>query len=96
MDASNIVSVAVLSVVLCLAVLVMLVVRRRGREGERRPQQLNYRVFFFIGAAMLAVGTAELVLFLRSDVSFVVALPLMMIGLVFMLIGLANRGRWSG
>jgi hypothetical protein len=47
-----------------------------------------------MGVVMLIAGTAELLIFLRSDVSYVVALPLLVIGLVFVVIGLVNRDKW--
>jgi hypothetical protein len=72
-----------------LAILVNLK-KKAGGSAE----QPNHRMFFFMGAVMLAAGTGELLIFLRSDVSFVVALPLMIIGLVFLVIGLANRDKW--
>jgi predicted membrane channel-forming protein YqfA (hemolysin III family) len=87
------VSVALLSIVLTVGLLAILVnLKKKAGAGARRP---NHRAFFFLGVVMLAAGTAELLIFLRSDVSFVVALPLMVIGLVFVVIGLANRGNWS-
>jgi predicted membrane channel-forming protein YqfA (hemolysin III family) len=85
------VSVALLSIVLTVGLLAILV--NLKKKAGARAQQPNQRAFFFMGIVMLAAGTAELLIFLRSDVSFAVALPLMAIGLVFVLIGLANRSR---
>lgn len=87
------ISVALLAVVLTLGLLLLLVNVKKKAGGSAAPP--NHRLFFFLGAAMLAVGMAELLVFLRSDVSFVVALPLISIGLVFFVIGLANRGKWK-
>ena len=86
------ISVALLAIVLTLGLLAILVNLKKKAGGSAKPP--NHRAFFFMGAVMLAVGVAELLLFLRSDTSFVVALPLMMIGLVFLVIGLVNRGDW--
>jgi len=87
------ISVALLSIVLTVGLLAILVnLKKKAGAGARQP---NHRAFFLMGVVMLAAGTAELLIFLRSDVSFVVALPLMIIGLVFVVIGLANRGNWS-
>ena len=88
------VSTALLAVVLTLGLLWILVNLRKKTGGG--AQQPNYRAFFFMGMVMLIAGTAELLVFLRSDVSFVVALPLLVIGLVFVVIGLANRDKWQG
>lgn len=87
------ISVALLAAALTLGLLLILVNLKKKAGGSAKPP--NHRAFFFMGVVMLAVGTAELLIFLRSDVSFVVALPLLAIGLVFVVIGLANRGNWS-
>lgn len=87
------ISVALLAVVLTLGLLWVLVNLKKKAGVSAKPP--NHRAFFFMGVVMLAVGSAELLIFLRSDVSFVVALPLLAIGLVFVVIGLANRGNWS-
>jgi hypothetical protein len=87
------ISVALLAAALTLGLLLVLVNLKKKAGGSAKPP--NHRAFFLMGVVMLAVGTAELLIFLRSDVSFVVALPLLAIGLVFVVIGLANRGNWS-
>jgi ABC-type transport system involved in cytochrome bd biosynthesis fused ATPase/permease subunit len=88
------VSTALLAIVLTLGLLWILVsLKKKAGAGARQP---NHRALFFMGVVMLIAGTAELLVFLRSDVSFVVALPLLVIGLVFVVIGLANRDKWQG
>lgn len=87
------VSTALLAVVLMLGLLWILAnLKKREGAGARQP---NHLAFFFMGAVMLIAGTAELLIFMRSDVSYMVALPLLMIGLVFVVIGLANRDKWK-
>jgi hypothetical protein len=87
------VSTALLATVLTLGLLAILVnLKKKAGDGAQRP---NHRALFFMGVVMLVAGTAELLIFLRSDVSYVVALPLVVIGLVFLAIGLANRGKWQ-
>jgi len=88
------ISAALLAIVLTLGLLWILVSLKK-KAGASAPQP-NHRVFFFIGVSMLIVGTAEMLIFLRSDISYVVALPLLVIGLVFVVIGLANRDKWKG
>jgi L-asparaginase II len=87
------ISVALLALVLMLGLLWVLVNLKKKAGVSAKPP--NHRAFFFMGVVMLAVGAAELLIFLRSDVSFMVALPLIVIGMVFLVIGLANRGNWS-
>lgn len=87
------ISVALLATVLTLGLLWILV-NLKKKAGASAPQP-NHRVFFFVGVVMLIAGTVEMVIFLRSDISYVVALPLLVIGLVFTVIGLANRDKWK-
>ena len=88
------VSTALVATVLMLGLLWILVSLRK-KAGETAAQP-NHRALFIMGVVMLVAGTAELLIFLRSDVSYVVALPLLVIGLVFVVIGLANRNKWQG
>jgi cytochrome bd-type quinol oxidase subunit 2 len=88
------ISTALLAIVLMLGLLWILA-NLKKKEGDSRRQP-NHRAFFFMGVVMLIAGTAEVLVFARSDVSYVVALPLLVIGLVFVVIGLANRDKWQG
>ena len=88
------VSTALLATVLMLGLLWILVNMKKKAGGT--AGQPNHRALFFMGVVMLIAGTAELLIFLRSDVSYVVALPLLVIGLVFVVSGLANRNKWQG
>ena len=88
------VSTALLAVVLTLGLLWILV-NLKKRTGDR-ARQPNHRALFFMGVVMVVAGTAEVLMFLGSDISYVVALPLLVIGLVFVVIGLANRDKWQG
>jgi UDP-N-acetylmuramyl pentapeptide phosphotransferase/UDP-N-acetylglucosamine-1-phosphate transferase len=86
------VSTALLAVVLTLGLLWILVnLKKKAGAGAQQP---NHRAFFLMGVVMLIAGTAEVLIFLRTDVSYMVALPLLVIGLVFVVIGLVNRDKW--
>ena len=83
---------AVLGTLIALGIVVVFMSRTRDRETT--SPQPNYRIFFVIGGAMSVVGIAEILVLLQTDISFVVALPLLAIGLVFLAVGLANRDKW--
>jgi predicted membrane channel-forming protein YqfA (hemolysin III family) len=83
---------AVLGTLIALGIVVVFMSRTRNRETT--ASQPNYRMFFFIGGAMSVVGIAEILVLLQTDISFVIALPLLAIGLVFLTVGLANRDKW--
>ena len=93
MDTWFVISGVVLAVVLGLVILVTVMLWQKNKEGK--PKQPDYRVFFIMGAVMLPLGIGEMLLFLQRDRPLAISLPLVVIGLVFLAIGLANRGKWQ-
>ncbi len=93
MNTWYVISGLVLAVVLSLVILVTVMLWKRNKEGQ--SAQPDYRVFFIMGAVMLPLGIAEVWLFVQWGRPFVIPLPLVVIGLMFLAIGLANRGRWK-
>ena len=83
---------AALVVVGVITALALVVVRRRKGAGSR---ETDYRTFFTIGIAFLASGAIFFLVCLQSDIPFVLALPHLAMGLVYVTIGLANRDRWK-
>jgi hypothetical protein len=93
MNTWYVISGVVLAVILSLVILVTVMLWKRNREGQ--SAQPDYRVFFIMGAVMVPLGIAEMLLFLLWHKPFAIPLPLVVIGLVFLAIGLANRGKWQ-
>jgi hypothetical protein len=94
MDTRYLVSAAVLASLFCLAILVTALLWKKDRAGDaKRP---NSRVFLIMGAVMAPVGLVETLVFWRQDMPLIVPLPLLGIGLLFLVIGVANMGRRQG
>jgi len=72
------------------------VLLRRAGIDEPKPDDADYRNFFVIGLVLLGLGIGlGALLLVVLDASWVVALPLITVGLVFLAIGAGNRDKWS-
>jgi ABC-type spermidine/putrescine transport system permease subunit II len=76
-----------------VGILVAFVAWRRRKEG--RLAEPDYRAFFVMGIVLVPVGTVFMFILLLSDIPFVVGMPLVAMGLVYLTIGLANRDKWK-
>ena len=74
-------------ILVVLGIIVALVVLKKRKEGK--PQETNYQAFFFIGICFLGVGTVFMTTINPGFLGFTG------LGLVYMIIGLANRDKWS-
>lgn len=83
----------ILAIVVALAIFTVLVVRKRRKEG--RLEETNYRVFFITGAVMTPIGLIGIIVSFFRDYSFFVPLPVLTIGIVYLVMGLANRDKWA-
>ena len=83
----------ILAIVAILAIVTVFVVVKRRKEG--RLEETNYRVFFVTGAAMTPIGLIFLAVSYFRDYSFFTAFPILVIGVVYLAIGLANRDKWK-
>ena len=65
----------------------LIVQKRKNAEGQ---QQINYKTFFILGACFLPAGIA---ISLSSDNNGYSVLSAL--GLIYLVIGLANRDKWE-
>ena len=87
------VSIAIASILVLVGVVALVLIWKRRRDGK--PSEPNYRAFFMMGTVWFPVGLASMIIFLFLDVSFVVGLPLLAMGVIYLSIGLANRDKWN-
>jgi hypothetical protein len=92
MDSPFIIIVITIAVLIIAGVIVAVAAWRKRRELNE--QQTDYRAFFIMGVVMLPLGIAGMIVAIATDISFVVAMPLIAIGIVYMSLGLANRAGW--
>jgi len=81
------------AVLVLVGVVLVLVLWKRRRTGQ--PKEPNYRAFFVMGIAFLPAGAALMIVYSMTGMPFVVGFPLFAIGLVYLIIGLANRDKWK-
>ena len=88
--------VSVMSLLLLIGIVVTLllvaVLRKRKREGK--AGETDYKAFFIMGVVFLPTGFAMMIVYFLADLPFEIGLPLFALGLVYLLIGLANRDKW--
>ena len=88
--------VSVMSLLLLVGIVVTLllvaVLRKRKREGK--AGETDYKAFFIMGVVFLPTGFAMMIVYFLAELPFEIGLPLFALGLVYLLIGLANRDKW--
>ena len=88
--------VSVMSLLLLVGIVVTLllvaVLRKRKREGK--AGETDYKAFFIMGIAFLPTGFAMMMVYFFAELPFEIGLPLFALGLVYLLIGVANRDKW--
>jgi LPXTG-motif cell wall-anchored protein len=80
-------------VVTILMLLLVVVLRKRRKEGK--AGETDYRAFFIMGLAFLPTGFAMIIVYFLVDIPFEVGLPLFALGLIYLIIGLANHNKWK-
>jgi LPXTG-motif cell wall-anchored protein len=90
-------SVSVMSLLLVIGIVVtlLLVVVLRKRKREGKAGETDYRAFFIMGVAFLPTGFAMMMVYFLAEIPFEIGLPLFALGLIYLIIGLANRDKWK-
>jgi len=65
------------------------------RKKEGKQDETNYRVFFIVGMFMTPIGIMGIIASFLTDISFFTGFPFFSIGVVYLAIGLGNRGKWK-
>ena len=87
----------VMSLILGIGILVtlLMVVFLRKNKKEAKKGETNYRAFFIMGAAFLPTGIAMMLAYFLTELPFEIGLPLVALGLIYLIIGLVNRDKWK-
>jgi hypothetical protein len=77
--------VGALVVIGLILILVVWKMKKEGKIGEP-----NYKVFFTVGIAWIPIGVAIMITILPAA-----GMAFMCMGIIYMVIGLANRDKWD-
>jgi len=90
-------SASVMSLLLLIGIVVtlLLVVVLRKRKKEGKAGETDYRAFFIMGLAFLPTGFVMMMVYFLAEIPFEIGLPLFALGLIYLIIGLANRDKWK-
>jgi uncharacterized membrane protein len=86
--------VTILLLVIGIGVTLLMVLVLRKRKRERKAGETDYRAFFIMGVAFLPTGFAMMMVYFFAEIPFEIGLPLFALGLIYLIIGLANRDKW--
>jgi uncharacterized membrane protein HdeD (DUF308 family) len=87
------IAIPILAVMIVLGVATTWMVWRRSKEGKQ--QATNYRVFFLMGITFFPIGIILLIFSFTSDTSIAIGIPFLVMGITYLVIGLANRDKWD-
>ena len=85
--------IAITVVLVALGILMALVLWKKRKEGK--TAEPDYRALFIMGAVFFPVGLVALIIYFLADIPFVIALPLLALGLAYLVAGLVNRDKWK-
>jgi uncharacterized membrane protein len=88
-------SVTILLLLIGIVVTLFMVLVLRKRKRERKAGETDYRAFFIMGVAFLPTGLAMMMVYFFAEIPFEVGLPLFALGLIYLIVGLANRDKWN-
>ena len=82
----------ILAIAVVTGIIAVLMVRKRKKEGK---PQADYRTFFIIGVIWVPFSIVLMVVSFILQISFYMGFPLLVLGLVYLIIGLKNRDKWK-
>ena len=88
MENFSAISLSILAVLVILGIVFWIITIKRGKEG--RPVTTNYRALFMMGVIFTGAGVT---LSLSTDNPGFYGMAMM--GIVYFVIGLANRDKWQ-
>ena len=87
-----VIALAILVVAVVTGILAVLMVRKKQKEGK---QIVNYRAFFLLGITWVPFSIILMTVSFILQIPFYIGFPLFAVGIIYLIIGLANRDKWK-
>ena len=88
-----IIAIAIVAVLVVTGVLLIILLVKRQKADNR--DEIDYRAFFIMGVTFLPIGIAMMIIYMIADLPFIIALPFIIIGLIYLVLSLKNRDKWK-
>ena len=88
----GVIALIILAIAVVTGILAALMIRKQKKEGN---PQINYRTFFILGVVWVPFSIVLMVVSLILQIPFYIGFPFFIIGLVYLILGLANRDKWQ-
>ncbi len=82
----------ILALVIATGVVWVLVAQKREKAGM--SVETIYRRLYIFGTILVTFSIVSMAVFFILQIYFFIGLPLFAVGLIFLIIGLANRDKW--
>jgi len=87
-----VIALIILAIAVVTGILAALMVRKRKKEGK---PQVGYRTFFILGITWVPFSIILMIVSFILQIPFYIGFPLFALGMIYLVIGLANRDKWK-
>ena len=85
----TVIAAAILVIAILMGIIVALIVRKKKRD--EKLEKANYRAFFIMGIIWVPFSIVLMIIAFVLQIPFFMGIPLLAIGLVYLLVGLKKR-----
>lgn len=81
-----------LLLVIATGIVLLISAGKRAREGN--PERISYRAVYNLGRLIVILSIVIMIGFFVLQIPFYAALPLIALGILYLVVGRANRAKW--
>ena len=87
-----VIALIILALAVVTGILAVLMVRKKKKEGKPHA---DYRIFFLLGITWVPFSIILMIVSFILQIPFYIGFPLFTVGIIYLVIGLVNREKWS-